>query len=194
MGVDVMRIETENVGQNDTDQEFILWLYQEFYRLMFYTAQKYVANQKQQEDIVQESLRKLIEKTPRLRRFQRPVLAGYIVSTVRNTSIDYLKMWQEEKDRLVNLDDLTTQEAESGQSMDETLIFQEKMELLKKVWPKLDAETRMVLEGKYILGYDNEKISQLLGCRPSSVRMRLTRARRKALELMRKEGKGYDRP
>ena len=42
MGVDVMRIETENVGQNDTDQEFILWLYQEFYRLMFYTAQKYV--------------------------------------------------------------------------------------------------------------------------------------------------------
>ena len=74
MGVDVMRIETENVGQNDTDQEFILWLYQEFYRLMFYTAQKYVANQKQQEDIVQESLRKLIEKTPRLRRFQRPVL------------------------------------------------------------------------------------------------------------------------
>ena len=69
MGVDVMRIETENVGQNDTDQEFILWLYQEFYRLMFYTAQKYVANQKQQEDIVQESLRKLIEKTPRLRRF-----------------------------------------------------------------------------------------------------------------------------
>ena len=184
MGVDVMRIETENVGQNDTDQEFILWLYQEFYRLMFYTAQKYVANQKQQEDIVQESLRKLIEKTPRLRRFQRPVLASYIVSTVRNTSIDYLKMWQEEKDRLVNLDDLTTQEAESGQSI----------ELLKKVWPKLDAETRMVLEGKYILGYDNEKISQLLGCRPSSVRMRLTRARRKALELMRKEGKGYDRP
>lgn len=91
MGVDVMRIETENVGQNDTDQEFILWLYQEFYRLMFYTAQKYVANQKQQEDIVQESLRKLIEKTPRLRRFQRPILASYIVSTVRNTSIDYFK-------------------------------------------------------------------------------------------------------
>ena len=154
MGVDVMRIETENVGQNDTDQEFILWLYQEFYRLMFYTAQKYVKNQKQQEDIVQESLRKLIEKTPRLRRFQRSVLASYIVSTVRNTSIDYLKMWQEEKDRLVNLDDLTTQEAESGRSMDETLIFQEKMELLKKVWPKLDAETRWVLEGKYILGYE----------------------------------------
>ena len=124
MGVDVMRIETENVGQNDTDQEFILWLYQEFYRLMFYTAQKYVKNQKQQEDIVQESLRKLIEKTPRLRRFQRSVLASYIVSTVRNTSIDYLKMWQEEKDRLVNLDDLTTQAAESGRSLDETLIFQ----------------------------------------------------------------------
>lgn len=194
MGVDVMQIETENKGQNDTEQEFILWLYQEFHRLMFYTAQKYVADQKQQEDIVQESLRKLIEKTLRLRQFQRPVLASYIVSTVRNTSIDYLKMWQEEKDRLVNLDDLTTQEVENNQSMDEMLILQEEIEHLKKIWPKLDAETRMVLEGKYILGYDNIKISQLLGCRPSSVRMRLTRARRKALELMRKEGKCYDKP
>ena len=194
MGVDVMRIETENVGQNDTDQEFILWLYQEFYRLMFYTAQKYVADQKQQEDIVQESLRKLIEKTSLLRRFQRPILASYIVSTVRNTSIDYLKMWQEEKDRLVNLDDLTSQEVRNSQSIDETLILQEEMEHLKKVWSKLDTETRMVLEGKYILGYDNKKLSQLLRCQPSSVRMRLTRARRKALELMRKEGEGYDRP
>lgn len=135
MGVDVMRIETENLGQNDTEQEFILWLYQEFYRLMFYTAQKYVADQKQQEDIVQESLRKLIEKTSRLRRFQRPVLASYIVSTVRNTSIDYLKMWREEKERLVNLDDLTTQEDENNQSMDETLILQEEMDLLKKFGP-----------------------------------------------------------
>ena len=194
MGVDVMRIETENLGQNDTDQEFILWLYQEFYRLMFYTAQKYVADQKQQEDIVQESLRKLIEKTSLLRRFQRPILASYIVSTVRNTSIDYLKMWQEEKDRLVNLDDLTSQEVRNSQSIDETLILQEEMEHLKKVWSKLDTETRMVLEGKYILGYDNKKLSQLLRCQPSSVRMRLTRARRKALELMRREGEGYDRP
>lgn len=194
MGVDVMRIETENLGQNDTDQEFILWLYQEFYRLMFYTAQKYVADQKQQEDIVQESLRKLIEKTSLLRRFQRPILASYIVSIVRNTSIDYLKMWQEEKDRLVNLDDLTSQEVRNSQSIDETLILQEEMEHLKKVWSKLDTETRMVLEGKYILGYDNKKLSQLLRCQPSSVRMRLTRARRKALELMRKEGEGYDRP
>lgn len=161
---------------------------------MFYTAQKYVADQKQQEDIVQESLRKLIEKTSLLRRFQRPILASYIVSTVRNTSIDYLKMWQEEKDRLVNLDDLTSQEVRNSQSIDETLILQEEMEHLKKVWSKLDTETRMVLEGKYILGYDNKKLSQLLRCQPSSVRMRLTRARRKALELMRKEGEGYDRP
>lgn len=189
-----MRIETENVGQNDTEQEFILWLYQEFNRLMFYTAQKYVADQKQQEDIIQESLRKLIEKAPQLRRFQRPVLASYIVTTVRNTSIDYLKMWQAEKERLVNLDDLITQEAESSKSIDEGLILQEEIEQLKKVWPKLDAETRMVLEGKYILGYDNEKLSQMLGCRPSSVRMRLTRARRKALDLIRKEGKRHDKP
>lgn len=36
MGVDVMRIETENVGQNDTDQEFILGL---SFPLWFFTRE-----------------------------------------------------------------------------------------------------------------------------------------------------------
>ena len=45
-----------------SDREFLLWLYQEFSRLMFYTAQKYLADPHSQEEVVQESLKKLIEK------------------------------------------------------------------------------------------------------------------------------------
>ena len=104
-----MQKKKENANQENSDEGFILWLYQEFYRLMFFIAQKYVSDQTWQEEIVQESLRKLIEKTNHLRHFQRPVLASYIVSTVRNTSIDLLKSLQEEENRIVNLDDILTQ-------------------------------------------------------------------------------------
>ena len=73
-----------------SDREFLLWLYQEFSRLMFYTAQKYLADPHSQEEVVQESLKKLIEKVAVLRRLKRPALAGYVRATVRNTAIDLL--------------------------------------------------------------------------------------------------------
>lgn len=181
-----------NASQRSTEEEFALWLYQEYHRLMFFTAHKYIADQLVQEEIVQECLRKLIEKTNLLRQFKRPVLAGYIVSTVRNTAINYLKIQQGENDRIVDLTELTTQEALGEPSIDDKLILQEEIESFKKIWPNLDKETRILLEGKYILGYDNHRLSQLLGCQTSSIRMKLTRARRKALALIRKEENKHD--
>ena len=89
-----------------SDREFLLWLYQEFSRLMFYTAQKYLADPHSQEEVVQESLKKLIEKVAVLRRLKRPALAGYVRATVRNTAIDLLKVQGRERERVVGLEDL----------------------------------------------------------------------------------------
>ena len=114
------------------------------------------------------------------------------MSTVRNTAINYLKIQQGENDRIVDLTELTTQEALGEPSIDDKLILQEEIELFKKIWPTLDKETRILLEGKYILGYDNNRLGQLLGCQTSSIRMKLTRARRKALALIRKEENKHD--
>ena len=90
-----------------SDREFLLWLYQEFSRLMFYTAQKYLADPHSQEEVVQESLKKLIEKVAVLRRLKRPALAGYVRATVRNTAIDLLKVQGRERERVVGLEDLS---------------------------------------------------------------------------------------
>ena len=79
-------------------------------------------------------------------------------------------------------------------SLDESLILQEEAGRLRAVWPRLDEESRLLLEGKYILGYDNQELGQMLGCQANSVRMKLTRARRRALRLMGEEGNGHDKP
>lgn len=52
----------------------------------------------------------------------------------------------------------------------------------------------MLLERKYILGYENEELGRMLGCRTDSVRMKLTRARRKVLRLMGKEAEKREKP
>lgn len=73
------------------DMDFILCLYQEFKPLMFATARKYLANIYDQEDVVQASLIKLIEKVCVLRNKERSALCSYIVYTVKNTALNYLK-------------------------------------------------------------------------------------------------------
>ena len=173
-----------------SDREFLLWLYQEFSRLMFYTAQKYLADPHSQEEVVQESLKKLIEKVAVLRRLKRPALAGYVRATVRNTAIDLLKVQGRERERVVG----QVLQTHRTDSLDETVFCREEVQRLREIWPQLDGETRMLLERKYILGYENEELGRMLGCRTDSVRMKLTRARRKVLRLMGKEAEKREKP
>lgn len=55
---------------------------------------------------------------------------------------------------------------------------------LAQVWPRLDENTRWLLEARYILDYSDGELARELGVKPDSVRMALTRARRKARRLM----------
>lgn len=56
---------------------------------------------------------------------------------------------------------------------------------------QLSAEDRALLEGKYILGDSDEMLARTLHCKPSSIRMKLTRARRRALKLLEQEGADF---
>ena len=43
---------------------------------------------------------------------------------------------------------------------------------------------RMLLEGKYILGYSDRELARRLNCRETAIRMRLCRARHRAMNLI----------
>lgn len=185
-----MYIEKNGKKNFSSDQEFITQIYQEFNRLMYYTARKYNSDPQQCEDVVQDSLAKLIEKVATLRKFNQSTLTNYIVVTVRNTAINYLKNQGKKENRILSLENVSEDIGNTFEtSLDDGLIMKEQVEQVQKIWPLLDESTRQILEGKYILGYDNKQLANLLGCRPSSVRMKLTRARRKALECLKENDK-----
>lgn len=46
-------------------------------------------------------------------------------------------------------------------------------------------EERVLLEGKYLLHRSDAELAEILGCQTDSVRMKLTRARRTALKMLR---------
>lgn len=167
-----------------SDQEFMIHLYMEFEKLLFYTAHKYVSRQESIEDIVQESLVRLHEKIKTIRPMNHVLLAAYIRSTVRNTAINYLKKMEYEKDHIADSKDECIAMAGQNFLLDTAIDISRYRELLSKIWPQLPREYQILLEGKYILGYSDRELAAEIGCKASSIRMKLTRARRHALTII----------
>lgn len=106
--------------------------------------------------------------------------AKYIAVTVKSAYLDMEKR-RYAANEIPTGDDLLTQLLDRD-SLDRddgsvsTAILSLKHSLSKRDW--------LVLEGKYILGYDREELSRLIGVRPDSVRMILSRARSKAKSIL----------
>lgn len=175
--------------EQPSDREFLTDMFYNFSRLMFSTAGKFTENTFEKEDIVQEALVRLIAKVDTLRSLQRRALASYIVVTVKHTAINHLRKSSNNSKRILDVfsgdpDDIPDENSD----LDDKLILSETIGKLSKAWPMLTEAERFLLEGKYICGYSDAELSETLGCKESSIRMKLTRARRHALVLLREEG------
>ena len=171
--------------QDPDDKEYMLWIYEEFQNLMFYTAKKYINDQMTCEDIVQECIVKLIQKIDVIRGKERCILAGYIVSIIRNVSINYLKSEGVRQKHSVGFDEETLDQLPSSElSIEEILLAKEKSSLISIAMEQLSVTERLLLEGKYILEYSDDELAKQLNCKSGSIRMKLTRARRHALSIL----------
>lgn len=160
------------------DKVFFEKMYEENKNFMFYSARKYVSNQTECEDIVQDTVERLLRNITVIRKISGCKLRKYIVLTVRAAYLDGEK--RKHGDFPVYLDDavieawikenrITSNEWNDCSFLD--------IERLKKELPLRDW---VVLEGKYIMGYSQSELGQLIGISPDSVRMIICRAKRKA--------------
>ena len=173
------------------ERQFMISLYKKYYKLMFSTARKYVSDYHATEDIVQESLINLLKNIRTIMPLDNCSLAGYIVCTVRNTSINHLKKECVEK-KHVGATPVEGSDAEisSAPSIEEILLLKEEIHTLLSVMDQLREEERTLLYGRYLLGLSDEEVAETIQCKPSSVRMKLTRVRRKVMGMMMKQAEG----
>ena len=117
-----------------------------------------------------------------------------LIYTVRNTSISFIRKKARESGRLVSMDE--SYEAacvtDNAPLPEEVVIMDEKKRDFLKVWDTLPDDTRELLAGKYILRMSDAELAEEFGCSPDSIRMKLTRARRKALEMIKEGGFCFD--
>ena len=172
-------------GEVSEEYVFFTDLYQRYQRLMYSVAKRYAASENEAEDIMQDAVERLLKRIPKLMELPGCTLPTYLVYTVRSTAVNFKRHQNViEKHTLpIDYDDGNTYE-EPSESPQEILEREEQQRQFAAIWdqiPRADAE---LLYRKYILQESDEKLAEIYHCKMESIRMKLTRAKRKVISLM----------
>ena len=173
---------TKPMGKEEN--RFFTDLYQKFKPLMFSQALRYTDDAAAAEDIVHESLSKLLDKYDTLSALNCNALASYIVSTIRSVAINRYRKERREDAYANTQSEVTTPSAEDVALQG---IFSEP---LARAWPLLSEDDRYLLERKYVLGMNADELAKVYSCTPAYVRVKLLRARNRARALLLKFKEG----
>ncbi len=173
--------------EDESDRAFMTELYENYHRLMYSEIYKVLHDPWDTDDILQVVLEKLIDKIPLLRSRNRNQLVNYIISACKYKAYNHLR--SQARSKSVPFEDyLDTPDTEyGGHQLELHIIREEELNSLARIWPLLDIRTQCLLNGYYILEKSMDELGRELGIRPGSVRMALSRARKKAFDLLKEE-------
>lgn len=176
--------------ENDFERVFMENIYKKFNSEMKYKALSIVGNENDAEEIVQESFIKLIRKVDTLMRIDEMKLPAYLIITVKNTAINFVKHKSYENGFVLTSDEKDAAEWLPDEENIPELLYlrKEELETLVEVLPLLPERDLKLLEAKYVLNMPSEEIAKQFGIAPGSIRTYIMRARKKAQALFQKEG------
>lgn len=167
---ELISLSNDLYNSQSSSKEFIKELAMDFEQLMYHAANKYTSDPSACEEIILDSLATLIEQRDFLRTLTRPLLANFIVLTVQNTAVSYVK--------------IPTHGAaltEESPALSSVITIDGKKFTFSDIWASLDGETRRLFENRYILGYDNKQLALVHGCSSDEIRLMISRTRREIL-------------
>lgn len=169
---------------NEDDRNFMTLIYEKYNRLMYHEILKVLKNSWQAEDVLHDTILRLIDKVDELKSKDHSHLINYIISASKNQAINYIRDNQKHMGRSFDECFDLPDTSRGREAMEFHLIHVEDLRQLAAVWDKLDERSRYLLEGYYILEKTMPQLAAEMGMKPASVRMALTRARKAAFELM----------
>ena len=170
---------------NEDDRAFMVRLYVDYRWLMYKVALSVFREPQLAEDMVSQTLCEMIDNLEKIRAVDCCKLRGYIVSFVRNVSVDFVR----KRDRQGKYFFLTGEEAEvaAEDSVDENLIRTAEIDALKRGFARLSENDRLLLTMKYFDGLSDEEIAARLGVAKASVRTYLMRARNRLCQRLKED-------
>lgn len=165
--------------ESDSDRAYMTQLYLNHRALMLKTAWRFSRVRADVEDIVSDSCTSLIENIDTIRILECNTLRTYIVTTVRNTAIDFCRKQQRTNARFLYVDDEVTAHMPDGESVEKKILLRDEINRVKEALLDLPERERDVLRLKYQKGLTDSEIAEMVGLAESSVRKYVERARKR---------------
>jgi len=171
---------------DESDREFLTNLYEQYYPLLKYKAYEITHDYGIVEDLIQEAFLKLIPKIPLLRSLACYKMISYLVYTLRNVSIDYVRKRNRRSKRAYasSTDNVADQLPDLLAATEENYMRQERFEELAQALLQLPEKDRNLLFYKYNMEMDDREIAELLEIPAQHVRQYVSRARERAFRIL----------
>lgn len=171
--------------ENSEDRDFMMRLYDEYHRIMCAQAYEVLQDHQYVEDVISEACLALIEKIEILTQLECPALRAYIVSTIRNTALNFVKRLSRQRKRTLDDPDLAFETiADEKAQVDSGILLNDEVERVTRAILQLPESEQKVMQMKFYDNMSNDEIALNLGVKAESVRKYIVRARRHILEIL----------
>ena len=167
--------------ESNDKQEFLLCFYDQYRKFVYKQVWEFCYSKQDIDDIVQNVWEKLIAKEELLRTLAHSQRLTYISKTAENT---IKELARKQRLSVCSLDQIQEPIYDGTRFLEQLQDKRMRHECFQTAWTLVDADTRELLERKYLLNETDEEIARVLNISKDSVRMYLSRARRQALAVL----------
>lgn len=165
-----------------TEKEAALRLFDEYERLIYRKVHSMLRNEKDIPDVMQDIMENLIRRKESWQGLSPPKQAAYVVEVARNTVLNYLRHKKVEQRYIVcsiDEDDFRIDSLLSHAAFVMDLDEMATNDLLHSILEASPERDQLLLKGKFWLDLTDKELAELIGCKPSSVRTLLNRAKKR---------------
>ncbi len=164
--------------EDPVDQEWMTELYTQYHKLMLVTADYYLDNFMDVEEVVNDSFLALYEKIDRIRMLEPKTLTSYIITTVRNTAFGRMR-----KQKLINrhflyLSDYSMETIAATEDVERTAESRDRLDEVRRIINTLSEKEQSVIRLKIEMELSDKEIAEELDVSPEVVRQTISRARK----------------
>lgn len=169
-----------NLIETEEDKRKFERIYLAYKQTMFYAANRILKNHYASEDAVHQAFLKIIDHLDKINEDNCQKTRAFLVVVVENISIDIYR--KQKRENMVLFDELELYIADDT-SQEVVAIDEVSSAILK-----LPVNYSTVLRLKFSQGYNDAEIAEILNITQDNVRQRISRAKKKLSEVLKKEG------
>lgn len=170
---------------SEEEQEKLTILYNTYLDIMLYTARKYVGRYQAEEDVVHNAILKIIANLEKVDLSQAVQTKSFICIITRNCAIDWLR--KRNREEAASLDEIPSVLESNERPPVDYVMTEDGYQKLIECIHALGDTYREVCDLKFVSGYKEREIAEILGLSEKNVSVRIFRGRRKLIEMLKEK-------